>query len=121
MEDFIKTLFGEMPLGELSAYMVFGLIGATGYLLLKISNRKKSDNGKPEVWSWKFFIEDNIFRLLFTFLLVFLWARFAPDLTSWVPESLYALGAFTYVIIGAATDAIVALVAKKIGKIEIKV
>lgn len=118
MEAFIATLLGTLPLGELMAYMVFGLIGATFYILVKIQNRFKSDNGKPEKWNWHFFFRDNFVRMGFTFILVFVWALFGNDLTNFIPVDYHALGKVIYILIGFLTDVIVEAVVKRFKKGE---
>jgi hypothetical protein len=119
MENFINTLLNGMPIGELAAYMVFGVIGATMYLLFKVSGWNKNDNGKPANWSWKFFIKDNANRMLFTFFLIFIWARF--DLVGFIPEQWNVFGDFSYILIGLVTDSLVLYAVKKLKSFEVKV
>lgn len=119
MENFINTLLNGMPLGELAAYMVFGVIGATMYLIFKVSGWNKKDNGKPTEWSWKFFFKDNTPRMLFTLFFVYLWARF--DLVGFIPEGWNMFGDFSYILIGLITDSLVAYGVKKLKTFEVKV
>lgn len=115
MQDFIIALIGELSLGELLAYFVLGMMGAMAYMLFKVSNRFKSDNGKPEQWSWSFFWRDNFFRMCFTFIIVFVWAIFGNELTSFIPADFATLGKMSYFLIGLGTDVIVDKAVKKLG------
>jgi uncharacterized membrane protein YuzA (DUF378 family) len=121
MQDFILTLIGELSIGELLAYFVLGMMGAMAYMLFKVSNRYKSDNGKPDKWSWGFFWRDNFFRMGFTFIIVFSWAVFGNELTSFIPENFATLGKMSYFLIGLGTDFIVDKFVKKMRSLEVKV
>jgi hypothetical protein len=119
MEEFKEVLLNGMSVARLSAYMVFGIIGASMYLLYKISGWNKNDNGKPTEWSWSFFFKDNTPRMLFTFFFVYLWARF--DLVGFIPEGWNVFGDFSYILIGLLTDSLVAYGVKKLKSLEVKV
>lgn len=114
MNDFIKvfsdTLLGDTLFAELAAYLVLALIGATLYMRIRINNRMKSDNGKPEKWSWRFFLKDNFDRLVITFLLVFIWASHGHTLDAEIQKIapwLGEIGKGIYIVIGFFTDLIV--------------
>lgn len=111
MEGFINvfsdTLLGETLFAELVAYFVLAMIGATLYMRLRIKNRHKSDNGKPEKWSWSFFIKDNLDRMLTTAILVFIWASHGHTIITHLPEWASEIGKGVYIVIGFLTDLIV--------------
>lgn len=120
MENFFDILLGEITVSELLAYSVFGILGATVYLYIKVRNRHKSDNGKPSDWSWRFFFRDNTKRMVATLFFVFIWARFSKDLTAWVPSGAESFGQFSYVLIGFGTDVLVVYFGKKLKELKDK-
>lgn len=116
MEAFIQvfgnTLLGETLFAELTAYFVLALIGAVLYMGIRVSARHKSDNGKPEKWSWKFFIKDNLGRVALTFILVFIWASHGHALMGYLPAWASEIGKGIYIVIGFLTDIIVVYLKK---------
>ena len=121
MEKFLATILGNTTGGEMLGYMVLGLIGASIYLIIKVSNRKKTDNGKPEVWDWWFFFQDNILRVVLTLLFVYVWASNGDAMNKFFEEEVPWIGSFgkgIYIAIGFLTDIIVVFIDKGRRKIQ---
>lgn len=112
IQAFAATLLGETSIAELLAYFVLASIGAALYMAIRINARHKTDNGKPKKWSWRFFIKDNLGRMLITLILVFVWASHGHDLTGYLPSWASEIGKGMYIVIGFLTDLIVVYLKK---------
>lgn len=121
MEDFKEILLNGMSVGEFSAYMVLALIGASISFAFKVRKRFESNNGKPIEWSWRFFLLDNVHKMILTPIVVYVWARFGHDLTGVLPENWYMFGLAFYILIGLFMDHVVTWGIKKVKGFESKV
>ena len=83
--DFWAAFLNGMPLGVLFAGFVFALLGIMLNALLKSNKRDPMTESTPVQFSWKFFWNDNVKRLLksaaTTIIVVFLSIRFFKELT----------------------------------------
>lgn len=116
METFINALrgvlLGKTVGGELLGFMIWGIIGASLYLMIKVYNRDKSKNANPKPWSWVFFFWDNAPRMAITLTLVFIWSTWGGTISKWLPDSIQEAGGFIYLCIGFFTDIIVVAIGK---------
>lgn len=116
METFVNSLrgvlLGNTSGGELLGYMIWGIIGAAFYLMIKVRNRHKSKNEKPKRWSTLFFFWDNSARFLITIILVFIWSTWGHTISGYLPDEVHKAGGFIYLCIGFSTDLIVVSIIK---------
>jgi len=111
--DFWAAFLNGMPLGVLFAGFVFALMGVLLNALLKSNNRDPLNSRTPVEFSWGFFWNDNVRRLLksalTTVIVIFLSLRFFKELTGGgdAISMLYCFG------VGFAIDKAIAALKKK--------
>lgn len=110
--DFWAAFLNGMPLGVLFAGFAFATLGVLLNALLKTTSRDPLSTRTPTEFSWAFFWNDNIKRLLksalTTIIVIFLSLRFFKELTgSDVISMLYCVG------VGFSIDKAIAALRKK--------
>lgn len=96
-------MLGNQDLPTYFAYFIFALIGAIISLYVKSLKRDKDSSNTPDKFSWRFLLQDNLLRLIASFLLSFIAFRFSTEfigseITMWAA-----------VLIGATTDRLAGL------------
>lgn len=113
--DFWAAFLNGMPLGVLFAGFLFAIIGVALNALLKTTKRDPLSERTPTEFSWNFFWNDNVKRLLksaaTTIIVIFLSIRFFKELTGAGSEvlMLYSFG------IGFGIDKAIWALRKKTG------
>jgi hypothetical protein len=95
-QDFFDQILGGMSVGTLLAAFFFALIGITMMTAMNVMKGIKKNQSSPEHFSFKFFIEDTLPRLissvLVTLIVIFLSVRFSVDLIGAQLTMIYSLG-----------------------------
>jgi len=71
--------FGTTDMVLFVSSLVFGYIGCAVMLLLDIGQRNPKTTYSPTHFSWKFFLRDNVVKLLLDLILVAMFIRFLPE------------------------------------------
>lgn len=104
LKPIIVALLGSEDILKVVIYFIFAFIGATLTLLMEVRDRNKAKDQKDSVvpikskFDFIFMIQDNFRRMLTTFLLIFVFLRFLPELTG------IELTHFTSFMIGLGSD-----------------
>lgn len=114
--EFWAAFLNGMPLGVLFAGFLFAIIGVSLNALLKTTKRDPLSERTPTDFSWRFFWNDNVKRLLksaaTTILVIFVSLRFFKELTGAGSElsMFYCLG------VGFGIDVAITAIRNKINK-----
>lgn len=90
--DFWSVLLGNGPRGFFFGYLVLGLIAATVMLCILAVGRDKESPATPVKWSWKFYIVNNILRILSTVLLIYIFVRVAYEYVDGIWMIIFCIG-----------------------------
>lgn len=77
--DFWSVILGNGSRGFFFGYLVMGLVAASAMACILVVGRDKQSSNTPVEWSWKFFWANNIFQILATILLMYLFVRVAYE------------------------------------------
>ncbi len=107
MKEFISTLLGGQTAGAFAALLFFALLGALISLLFHTTKRDPVSSSTPIRFSWIFFIQDNWKRALTSFLLIYVFLRFTPELIG------VQLNEFWAIAIGLCNDQLAQVIKNK--------
>ncbi len=92
MNNFIQHLIGTTDAASFAASFVFAVVGIILSLKLHSKKRNKADASTPYRFSIKFLLLDNIDRISFSLLLIFVALRFCKELTGMQLNMFVAFG-----------------------------
>jgi len=73
--DFWSVLIGNGPAGFFFGYVALSMIAAFGMILIMATQKYKTSEKSPDVWSWKYFWVNNMGKFLAGFFLLPLFIR----------------------------------------------
>ena len=94
---------GTTDVNQFVSCFVFGYIGVIAMILMDIGSRDPNTNYSPAKFSWKFFLEDNVFKLALEIILVALVIRFLPQFLN------SPMNQFNSLLVGLGADRLAAM------------
>jgi hypothetical protein len=79
-QNYIEQILGMADVKLFLIVYAFGLLGVLMSILLHVNGRDKTSPDTPVPFSWKFFIQDNLQRIVTALILLFLGIRFAGEM-----------------------------------------
>lgn len=92
MDKFLKLVFGTLDMPTYAAGLLFALIGLFFYYKGKVDKRNPESENTPQIFSLKFFFQDNLIEIVFNLLAIFLALRFSVEYTGVEVTMFYSLG-----------------------------
>lgn len=113
-QDIIIGLLGGQQPSQFLVNILFALIGVVLTMLLSTTFRDIDSKRTPVEFSWSFFLQDNIKRLIAGIIMIFLALRFTPDIFG------VQLSNWLAVIIGLINDSLALLIRNKVREFKSK-
>lgn len=102
----MTNILGSLSLADYAAGMIFAMLGAIISLRLQANTRNRLSENTPFKFSWRFLFLDNLQRLIFGFIVVFITFRFAPQILK------TDFSMFIAFLVGFAFDKVLELIKK---------
>ena len=99
----IKSFLGGYSIGEFASLFAWALIGAYILVQFNINSRDPNSVRTPVKFSWKFWIKDNLRRVVFNGVLIIVTLRFSKEITGKELNEFWAL------VIGLSSDGLAQL------------
>lgn len=112
LEEIILRLLGTVSIVEYLVLTIFIIIGVTASIRIDTLNRDRLSCETPYKFNFKFFLFDNLKRLLKSVTMIFLIIRFGEDLTG---TKLSDWGA---VLIGLSFDQVGVIIGDRLEKFK---
>ena len=99
----IKSFLGGYSIGEFASLFAWALTGAYILVQFNINSRDPNSVRTPVKFSWKFWIKDNLRRVVFNGVLIIVTLRFSKEITGKELNEFWAL------VIGLSSDGLAQL------------
>jgi hypothetical protein len=114
MKSLIDSLLGGQEPHVFIANFIFAMLGVLLTLLASSTFRNVESERTPKQFSWKFFLSDNVKRILAGIILIYLALRFTQDIFGIQVSNWFA------VVIGILHDSLAWIVKEKIKSYKLK-
>lgn len=85
LQQLITELLGTYSAAFYVTYFIFVLIGVFISLRINLAKRDKKSVYTPFAFSWSFFLQDNIFRIITSMAMVFVTIRLGTEMMNVIP------------------------------------
>ena len=105
VKTFDQMVLGGYTVGQFFGFFFWALVGVYLLMQFKANSRDVISPRTPTSWSWRFFITDNVRRIVFNAIMILTTIRFSTDITGRQINEFWAL------VIGLSSDGLALILA----------